>query len=275
MTAFTELTPDQKAYVIQFTHLDKIWPGLSDTAIAPVLGVDVKTYRSIRARFAEHARQAAAELLADPAFATRVDRLPFKPGGTVVGLGDSITDDLQSWVEILRHLLELHRPQDGIKVVNAGISGDTTALIISRCVGIILQRPDWIICMIGTNDARTHGQSPTKTYVSLEETSKNLAELRHLATTQTTARLAWITPPPVIEAYAAQHWACIDGQIGLSNRNTGAVAEVMRQLPDPVVDLQVVFGNPANPDWLLSEGIHPSLAGHKVIVTALIEQLSN
>ena len=48
----------------------------------------------------------------------------------------------------------------------------------------------------------------------------------------------------------------------------------MRQLPDPVVDLQKIFGCPANPDLLLSEGIHPSLAGHKAIVTALIEQLT-
>jgi lysophospholipase L1-like esterase len=177
-------------------------------------------------------------------------------------------------VEILRHLLDLRRPQDGIKVVNSGISGDTTALLIARFYGVVLLQPDWIICMVGTNDARTHGQNPTKPYVSIEETVKNLQELRHFATAQTTARLAWITPPPVIEELATQHWACIQGQIGLSNANTSAVAEVMRKLPDPVIDLQAIFGIPANPDFLLSEGIHPSLAGHKAIVKALVEHLN-
>lgn len=273
MAGFDDLTPDQKAYVIQFTHLEKTWPGLSEEAIALVHGVDVTTYRNIRARFSEQARYAAVELLADPVFAAQVDRLPFKPGGTVVGLGDSITHDLQSWAEILRNLLQLRRPLDGIKVVNAGISGDTTALLIARFFEVVLLQPDWIISMIGTNDARTHGHSPTKPYVSLEETVKNLQELRHFATTQTTARLVWITPPPVIESYAAQHWACIQGQIGLSNTNTAAVAQAMCQLPDPVIDLQAIFGNPPNPDLLLSEGLHPSLAGHKEIVKALIERL--
>ena len=275
MTSLADLSPDQKAYVIQFTHLEKIWPGLSETAIAPLFGVDVDTYRAIRARCGERARAAASELLSDPTFAARVDRMPFRPGAIVVGLGDSITDDLQSWVEILRHLLAMRRPQDGIKVVNAGISGDTSAHLISRFLGIVLLQPDWIICLTGTNDARTHGKSPEKTEVSMEETARNLEALRHYARTQTCAQWIWMTPPPVIEAYAAQHWACIEGQIGLANKDLVAVVDIMRQLPDPVVDLQALFGNPANPELLLSEGIHPSLAGHKAIVTALVEKLSS
>jgi len=48
---------------------------------------------------------------------------------------------------------------------------------------------------------------------------------------------------------------------------------LMRTLPDPVVDLQAIFGTPANPDYLLPDGLHPSLAGQKAIVTALIERL--
>jgi acyl-CoA thioesterase-1 len=271
----TDLTPDQNAYLIQFAHLDKIWPGLNETAIAPVFGFDVETYRSIRASFAENTYNVASELLTDPVFAARVDRLPFKPGATVVGLGDSITDDLQSWLEILRHLLKMRRLQDDIKVVNAGVSGDITAQIISRFLDIVLQQPDWIICMAGTNDARTHGQSPTKTLVSLEETAKNLEALRNFAVTQTTAHWVWMTPTPVIEAYIAQHWLCVGSQLGWSNRDLVAIAEVMHQFPDPVVDLQMVFGNPANPDLLLPDGVHPSLAGQKAIVTALVERLSD
>jgi acyl-CoA thioesterase-1 len=271
---FNSLTSEQKAYMIQFTHLEKTWPGLTDEAVALLFGLDVNTYRSIRVSYVENACRAAQELLGDDAFARRIDRLPFRRGSTIVGLGDSITDDLQSWVEILRYLLEQRRPQDAIKVVNAGISGDTTALLIARFLGIVLMQPDWIICMVGTNDARTHGLSPTKPYVSLDETIKNLDELRHFAATQTAARLAWITPPPVIEKYASQHWACIQGQISLSNAHITPIAEAMRQLPDPVIDLQELFGIPANPDYLLSEGIHPSLAGHKAIVKAVVERLS-
>lgn len=270
----TELSLDQRSYLIQFQHLDKSWPGLDETAIAPLFSVDIATYRSIRATFTERASNAAAELLTDPAFAARVERLPFRPDTTVIGLGDSITDDHQSWLEILRHLLNLRRPQHGINVVNAGISGDTTAQIISRFLDIMHQQPDWVICMAGTNDARTHGQSPTKTLVSLEETAKNLEALRTFAATQTTARWVWMTPAPVIEAQIATDWFLAPFQVRWSNRDLVAIAEVMHQLPDPVIDLQTVFGNPANPDLLLPDGLHPSLAGQKAIVTALIEHLS-
>lgn len=270
----TELSPEQRSYLIQFGHPEKSWPGLDDTAIAPLFGVDAATYRRIRATFAASAQTAAAELLNDPAFAARVDRLPFRPGATVVGLGDSITDDDQSWLEILRHLLTLRRPQDGITVLNAGITGDTTSQIISRFLDVVQRQPDWIICMAGTNDARTHGQSPTKTLVSLEETAKNLEALRHCAATQTTARWIWMTPAPVIESQIAIDWFLAPFQLRWSNRDLVAIAEVMHQLLDPVVDLQSVFGNPANPDLLLPDGLHPSLAGQKAIVTALIAQVS-
>jgi lysophospholipase L1-like esterase len=270
----TELSLDQISYLIQLIHLDRSWPALDETALAPLFGVDVATYSSIRAAFGQRASDAAAELLADPVFAACVDRLPFQSGATVVGIGDSITDDLQSWLEILRHLLLQRRPQDGINVVNAGISGNTTTHLIDRFMDIVNLQPGWILCMAGTKDASAHGQSPTKTLVGLDETAKNLAALRHFAASQTTARWIWMTPTPVIEAQVASHWLFGAIQMSVSNTDLVAIADMMRQLPDPVVDVQTVFGNPVNPDWLLSDGVHPSLAGHKIIVKAFVEQLS-
>jgi acyl-CoA thioesterase-1 len=226
-------TPDQLVRTIQFHHPEKVlagMPGIDDKVVAAILGTDVDMYRKIRAEFAERARKSASDLLNDPAFAVRVDRLPFAAGSTVVGLGDSITDDLQSWLEILRHLLALRRPQDNIKVVNAGVSGDTTCNVVSRFLAVTLEQPGWIICFIGTNDARLHGRSPNKVLVSIEETEKNLAMLRNFAATQTSARWVWITPAAVIEE--------------------------------------------RNPDLLLPDGLHPSLAGQAAIVRELVEQLS-
>jgi acyl-CoA thioesterase I len=66
--------------------------------------------------------------------AGHVDRLPFRAGEIVVGVGDSITDDLQSWLETVRLLLELRRPEGGIRVVNAGLSAHTTAMVLRRFV---------------------------------------------------------------------------------------------------------------------------------------------
>ena len=105
----SELSLEQRSYKIQFQHPEKNWPGLPDEAIAPLFDVDIPTFRRVKETFAVSARAAAVDLLRDPAIAMGVDRISFSPGSTVVGLGDSITDDYQSSLEILRHLLDLRR----------------------------------------------------------------------------------------------------------------------------------------------------------------------
>jgi acyl-CoA thioesterase-1 len=277
MDPFDHLNSEQLAYIIQFQHPEKIFarmPGIDDATVAAIFGVDLEKYRSIKAGFAQSARRAASELLANPDFAARIDRLPVTLGATVVGVGDSITDDYQSWLEILRHLLELQRPHDGIRVVNAGVSGDTTAQIISRFLAVVDEQPDWIICMAGTNDARMHGLSPTKTLVSIQETAKNLGALRNFAATQTSARWVWMTPAAVIEGWIADDWFLGPLQLRWNNTDLAAIAEVVRQQPDPVVDLHALFGVPAKPEWLLSDGLHPSLGGQQAIARALVEHLT-
>src|SRR5215203_1631127 len=117
---------------IQYHHPEKTLstlPGgtkIGDEMLAPFFGTDARTYREIKAAFAERARRCAHELLQDAWFPRLVDQLPFESGTTLVGLGDSITDDYQSWLEILRHLLAERRPGNEFEV-NAGISGDTTS----------------------------------------------------------------------------------------------------------------------------------------------------
>src|SRR5215212_1939298 len=116
--------------LIQFTHLEKTYgylPGMGDATLATLFGVDEAMYQETKHRFDEKACQAARDLLEADGFASRVDRLPFRSGDVVLGIGDSFTDDLQSWLEILRHLLELRRPQDEIRVLNQGVSAQTTA----------------------------------------------------------------------------------------------------------------------------------------------------
>jgi acyl-CoA thioesterase I len=270
-------TREQLAYLMAYLHPEKMlgdFPGVGDVPLHSLFGIDEATYTALWQGFAQRARGAAQQLLADPAFARNIDRLPFSAGQTVVGFGDSITDDYQSWLEILRQLLDLRRSKDGIAVINAGYSGDTTSQMLSRFLGVVRQKPDWIICMAGTNDARAHGKQPVKTMVSIEETAANLAALRHFAARETAAYWVWLTPTPVIEHKIAAHWHLGGGEMAWSNHDLRAVADLVRRQPDPVVDLQAAFGDPADPDLLLSDGLHPSLAGQTVIVKALVEQLT-
>jgi lysophospholipase L1-like esterase len=271
--------PEMVASFVRFVHFDKLLGSyrvtLGEDQLAALYGVAVQTYREILAQFAAAARQAAAELLTDADFAARVDQLPFAPGETVVAFGDSLTDDLQSWAEILRHLLTLRRADDQIAIVNQGIGGDTTAAALRRLVPILQTQPAWIVCMLGTNDVMRNGKQATKTLVSLEETALNLAELRHLAATESaTTEWAWVTAPPCDEDLIASSpfWAAFENS--LHNDDLVAIADVLRDEPDPVVDLITLFGQPPAAGLLGEDGVHPTLAGQQAIARALVERLT-
>lgn len=268
-------------YVVQFQHPEKMLAGLptrpeiTAAMIAPFFGLNANVYEEIRAGFAVRAREAARELLENFDFRERVDRLPFEAGTTVVGLGDNITDDLQSWFEILRNLVEERRPQDGIRFVNAGISGDTTSQIISRFLGDVVQQgPVWIISMMGTNDVRRHGEDPTKIHVSPDETEANLHMIRNFAEEQTRANRIWMTPTPVMEDRIADSPFFATQQLMWRNEDLEEIADIVRGNDDPVVDLQDVIRDPVDPELLLPDGLNPSLEGQRTIAAALVERLA-
>lgn len=248
-------------------------PEISDDMIAPFFGTDVETYKEIKTAFAERARRCARELLRDRSFADLVERLPFEPGTTVAGIGDSITDDLLSWFEILRHLFAESRPESEVRFVNAGISGDTTSRLLSRVLYVLEEEPAWILILIGTNDVPFVREPPTKTLVSREETAGNLRALRDLTKSKSDVRLVWMTPPPVNEDRTASVPA---GQPAWRNEDLKKVARLVCEVAgkDPVVDLGKAFGDPANLELLLPDGLHPSLTGQKTIAAALVERLA-
>jgi acyl-CoA thioesterase I len=277
-----EWNNEQLQFMLQFVHHEKTlagMPGIEDPEqqsilLAQIFGLSPEYYRAHKQSFADLAWQAARELLNDPMFRQRFDRLPFSSSEKIIGLGDSITDDYQSWIEILRCLFVQGCPEKELTVVNAGVSGDTTAQVIARFLGVVNENPDWIICMIGTNDARRHGLDPVKTLVSLDETVRNLAALHHFASAQTQAKWVWMTPASVIEEQIPLHWHLGQFQLSWKNEDLAAIADAIRQRPEPVVDLQAIFGTPPDPALLLLDGLHPSIEGQKHIVRALVEKLS-
>jgi acyl-CoA thioesterase-1 len=181
--------------------------------------------------------------------------------GRVVALGDSMTDDLLSWAEILRAC--------GAEVVNAGVSGDTTADALRRLYGIVLLEPDVVITMLGTNDCQRHGPDDAL-LVGPEETARNLASLAGWLR-RTGARRLWITPPPVDEAALAR--AVGPRPFSVRDADVRAVADAVRALGDPVVDLHAVFG--AAPGLLMEDGVHPTLAGQTAIAAAVLSALGH
>jgi acyl-CoA thioesterase I len=265
---------------VQYTHLEKLYgylPGMAEVMPA-VFGMTPVEYEALRSRFAASAEAAAQELLAEPSFAAAVDALPLAEGQTVLAVGDSITDDLQSWAEILRHLLRLRRPELGVRVVNEGLSAHTTTMVLRRWPATVAAtRPDWVLCALGGNDVTRVGPEPTATQVGLTESVANLRRLRALAPA---ASWVWLTPVPVHEERVAQFGPFRFGGSSWRNADICALADAVRGFEaaaeggDPVVDLVPVFGVPARPDLQGEDGVHATLHGQAAIVRALVERLA-
>lgn len=274
-----QLSPAQLDFFVQFIHPDKIHaglPGADDEGVAHLLGISTERYLDMRAAFEGRAQGAAEQLLRDDDFTARVDRLPFEAGQTVCGYGDSITDDIQSWFEILRRLLDLRRPDDGITLVNAGISGETTSQMISRFIQVVDLQPDWIFCFAGTNDARRHGRQAEAIMVTPSESERNLNDLRRYGAEQTSAKWVWMTPASVIEEQYAAFELAQPLQIMYRNEDLAPIVDIIREMrDDPIVDLNALFGVPPSPEYLQVDGLHPSLEGQKAIVKEVVRVLTS
>jgi len=249
--------------------------GLSQETHAALLGLPPDVYTTEIERMKAEAREAASELLADPAVAAMVDRLPLRKGARVVAFGDSLTSDPQSWAVILSEMLGARRAADGISVVISAAGGETTTHGLVRIGEVVAQQPDWILFLIGTNDARTQGPHPTKTLVHHEETVRNIAELRQRVSRETKARAVWITPPAVNEKQVAAHGGLARFGVRFRNEDLARVAQMVRNVDGAAVDAFSALGTPPPAELLVGDGLHFTVAGQKRLALEVLEGWSN
>jgi lysophospholipase L1-like esterase len=230
-------------------------PGLGTLDEAALYGVPAEHYREIAAAIRREAIEAARALRRDD----EVRRLLtcVRRADRVLALGDSHTDDLASWAEILAALA-------GVPVVNAGLSGDTTTAALARLHG--LPPADHAIVMLGTNDARRHGEQDV--LVSDRETLRNLRAIGQ-ALYRRCRRVTWITPPPVDEDRIRRAPALAAASVSWRCAEVAAKADIVRRAWPDAIDLWPGFG----PEHLASDGLHPSSAGQRLIAERVLRRL--
>lgn len=245
--------------------------GLSHEIHAALLGLPAEGYASELRRMIAEAKEAARELLDDPAVASMVDRLPLRKGARIVAFGDSLTSEPQSWAVILDEMLAVRRAADGISVTISAVGGDTTTHALVRFGQIVGQQPDWILFLLGTNDARTQGPHATKTLVHHEETARNIAELRQRVSRETEARAVWITPPAVDEERVAGHPGLARFGVRFRNEDVARVARIVRDIDGAAIDVFSTLGTPPPADLLMGDGLHFTVAGQKRLAREVIK----
>ncbi|GGT07648.1 hypothetical protein GCM10010222_56980 [Streptomyces tanashiensis] len=242
---------------------------LPDTRLAGLFGLDTETYRTLLRDFDDRTRDTAAALLKDPGFAERADRLPFRPGQRIVALGESTTADRLSWFSILRHLLP-----DGVELVNLAVSGSTTTQALAQLPQLAFLRPDWILCMLGANDAQRLGrvaEAAGTRLVGEAETERNLLALRELAGRGLPApdRWIWLTPSSVDQERADAYPHFRRAGIGWRGEDIDGVADFLLGRPERTVDTRR-----ATAGLHLDDGIHLTLDGQRAVTVALVDALA-
>ncbi|MCA9644156.1 MAG: SGNH/GDSL hydrolase family protein [Polyangiaceae bacterium] len=226
---------------------------------AALVGLPKDVYASERNQMFEGAKHVARTLLNDSSVTPLLDRLPLKEGSQVVVFGDSHTSDPESWATILTELLASR----GVSLTINAAPGDTTTHGLIRIGQVIAQQPEWVLFLLGTNDARTQGPNPTKTLVDASESARNIIELQRRTTRETQARCLWLTPPAVNEERVANHWGLSRFGVGFRNEDVARIATSVRELDAPTIDLFSLLGTPPAAELLMDDGLHLSLAGQK------------
>ena len=173
----------------------------------------------------------------------------------IVALGDSLTEGFGVKKEeaypflVEKNLLSIGH---AVKVVNAGISGSTSASALSRIKWHIRSRPDIIIIALGGNDGLRG--------LSVAHMKKNLSKAIELAQAEKIKVLL----------------AGMQMPLNYGTKYTETFRDVFYELAElynlPIVPflLKDVGGEPSlnQPD-----GIHPNPEGHKIIALTVLESL--
>lgn len=281
MSDFKKATEAEKEalekYLLQFLNIEKrfpLLPGISNQkAVANIFGLESDELIKMRDRFAQNAKETALELLKDDEVTEWVDKLPFKPNDTIVAFGDSSTDDLQSWFEILKEVLNIVVDEADFTFINAGISNNTTSDAMRRMhADVLSHNPDWVITSLGSYDAVRLTYAPDRTLLPLSETWENLTTIEDAIKTVTDNPPIWLSPTPVIPGLLDE-MELFDFDI--LDKDLAQIRQVIAGKTGYIVDpLGKRMGNPPEAWYYLSDGVNPSLSGQVNTVRALLYTLA-
>jgi acyl-CoA thioesterase-1 len=173
----------------------------------------------------------------------------------IVAFGDSLTAGLGVGADD-SYPAQLQRRLDDLdyryRVINAGVSGDTTAGGVRRVPWVLNSKPDLVILELGGNDGLRG--------LSLEQTKSNLSEIiRRLQQAGVTVVLAGMKLPP---NYGPEY-------------TTGFEAiypALAKQYRLPLIPF-FLEGVAASPTLNQADGIHPTKEGYRMIVEQILRTL--
>ncbi|WP_278471060.1 Kelch repeat-containing protein [Gimesia maris] len=247
-----------------FVFQDKIW--LAGGHAQP-LNSEVWTLDIPEAWF-EKTEEPQKTTSTQSAFPRTIANLKTGKPAKIVCFGDSVTGvyyhtgSRRAYTDMLGIALEKNFPEAKLKMINAGISGHTTVNALSRIERDVLkQQPDLVTVMFGLNDM---------TRVPLEEYRENL-KLIVKQCRDAGAEVLLCTPNSVISTSGRPAEKLV--------QYCDVVREVCDELQVPLCDNYQKLNALREQDalsWrlMMSDEIHPNMAGHKKLAELMAESIS-
>ena len=208
--------------------------------------------------------------------------LRIQPNSKLLMIGDSITDCERAqpvgeglfgalgkgYVGLVDGLLQATLPQQRVRVVNMGTSGNTVRDLATRWhTDVLDQQPDWLSIMIGINDVWRQFDSPLQTeiHVPIDEYRTTLTRL--VATTRPRLQGLVLMTPFFIEPNHADPMRAQMDRYGTVMREVAAAHDAV------LVDTQAAFDRvlaALHPMTLAWDRVHPTLTGHTVLARAFL-----
>jgi lysophospholipase L1-like esterase len=263
---------------VQFFHPQKKYPflrgGFSSAAHAALFGLRESFYTAMVDTFTNQVNIAAQALCDDKSYQQAIKSMPLKPKAKIVAVGDSLTDDSQSWFAIIERSFALLRPDDNIEFTNLAVSGDTTSQLLGSVIPAAQMDADLYLCFSGTNDARIQGGSRYKHCTSIDEVERNICCVLDFAKQESNAPWVWVTPLGVDETRVNEHDFFKPLRASWCNEHIEKTALLIIKHADNVIDIRDDFGHLPDSSLLDEDGLHWSIEGQQLAAKIVIEQLA-
>jgi acyl-CoA thioesterase I len=245
---------------------------------AAILGMSKAAFEAHVAEVNAGVGTIAKRLLENPDLVRALENLDLVDTGTVMTVGDSITTYRWGYASILKAMLELHQPERQLRFLNVGQSGYTSThgkeLTFTQ---LLIQKPDLVTIKFGANDSKHFGAPTEPSLVSQAEYRENLNAMVQGFQRHTKAKIVLLSPTPVIESVVNSSLAYQSMQMTWDNADIRAFGAALKDIAHKrdlaFVDLYSIFGDTPNPNLYLEDGLHPSPAGHELILSTLLPRL--
>ncbi|GAB4469335.1 MAG: SGNH/GDSL hydrolase family protein [Armatimonadaceae bacterium] len=211
--------------------------------------------------------------------------MQIQPGSKLVMIGDSITDAGRArpvgegrgealgkgYVSLVNALFTAFYPEQNIRIINMGTSGNTVRDLEKRWQTDVLDlRPDWLSVMIGINDVWRQFDSPHRPELGVPLDEYEATYRRILEAVRPSLQGLVLMTPFYIEPQTS------DAMRARMDEYSAVVRNLAGEYDAVLVDTQAAYDRVLEhlyPALLAWDRVHPGVEGHMVIARAFAQAI--